>query len=244
MARSLEDLREDLRFHLWPGERYLTIYGATGLLAGVMASPFEWQWRLAQHQYALLPNSRGVKLIPSKWVPPLAFAKSIAPGFIACTGLRFLAFGQFMHIRDTKRMMGTNNRPKWVDIGVSGGAAGLVETVVANRIANPLSGIPPTVQLVRHPAKLFLCFSTFGFLTTNVGMEAYVSENLKCAICAATAGGLGSGVAAAAEGLRGKPLWLNAVPRGVAVIGTVIYCQVTACKKLLGKYRNELAERE
>jgi hypothetical protein len=49
----------------------------------------------------------------------------------------------------------------------------------------------------------------------------------------ATAGATGSAVVAALEGARGKALWVRAIPRGAATIGTVIAVHVTSCAALL-----------
>lgn len=236
MARSLDDLRDDFRLHLWPGQRYLAVYGATGLLAGMAALPFEysfsrWSLRSLGSEATLRLNS--------------TFLKNVAPGFIAKSGVRFFAFGQFKHIRDVKREMGTNTWPKWVDSAVSGAAAGLVETVIANRVTKPLSGFPPIRHLVQQPARLFMCFGTFGYLSTTFssplsrekGMKAWEDDRWKRALSAMFAGGLGTAVTSAAEGLRGKQLWFSAIPKGAFVIGTVIFVQVESSTVLLERFR-------
>lgn len=49
----------------------------------------------------------------------------------------------------------------------------------------------------------------------------------------AAAGGVGSGIIAIAEGVRGRALWRGAVPKGMISIGTVIAVQVTSCGWML-----------
>ena len=93
---------------------------------------------------------------------------------------------------------------------------------------------PSLAGLANQTAKLFFCFGTYTYLSTKLFPEQQPPKPFwKCWLMGALAGGLGSGIAAGAEGIRGSALWRSAMPKGAIMIGTVIAVQVTSCAAIL-----------
>ena len=121
--------------------------------------------------------------------------------------------------------------PVAVKGGVSGAIGGFAE-VLAQAVLQ--RGRPSLASLADQTAKLFFCFGTYTYLFTALSPEQQPPKPFwKCWLMGAVAGGLGSGIVAGAEGVRGSALWRSAIPKGAVMIGTVIAVQVTSCAAML-----------
>lgn len=121
--------------------------------------------------------------------------------------------------------------PTAIKGGLSGAAGGLAEICAQSLFRNKM---PDIASLTNQSAKLFFCFGTYTFLSTTLSPEQLPPKPFWfCWLMGATAGGLGSGIIARAEGVTGSALWRTAVPKGALTIGTVIAVQVTTCAVFL-----------
>lgn len=179
-------------------------YFLTGGLAGLATVPIELYYQR-----------------PASVVP---FLRTAAAAPIYRTGVRFWSFTHVKH-----QLSGTE-LPVW-SIGGLGGAVGGFNEVCVQSFLN--SKLPQPRALASQSAKLFFCFGTYTFLSTNLSKELPPKPFWWCWMMGVTAGGVGSGIVAAAEGIRGKSLWAVALPRGAITVGTVIAVQVTSCAALL-----------
>ena len=184
-----------------------TSYFLTGALAGASTLPIEYAYQR--------PNS-----LPT-------FLRNIGPSALYRAGLRFWTFDLVKSSLNRHTAL-----PVWVQGGLGGAAGGFVE-VAAQSLVNRKTPVP--LALGTQSLKLFFCFGTYTFLSTTLSEELPPKPFPWCWTLGAVAGGTGSGIVAALEGVRGRALWTGAVPRGAITIGTVIAVQVTSCAALLEK---------
>lgn len=187
-------------------ERQATFF-ATGALAGAASLPIEAAYISFSQK---VDHRAGIRHIRS----------NIAP-ILARTGIRFLTFD---HVRNYSSNYLQLPTPL---CGALGGAAGglnevILHSVVSNR------GLSSTHAVLSQSGKLFICFGTYTYLSTNLSRELPPRPFWKCWMMGATAGCVGSAITAAVEGAKGKAL-MSATLRGSLVIGTVISVQVTTC---------------
>ena len=115
--------------------------------------------------------------------------------------------------------------------GLSGAAGGLAEICVQSLVKYQR---PDVTSMMSQSMKLFCCFGTYTFLSTRLSPDELPPKPFwRCWLMGATAGGLGSGILARIQGVKGSALWKGAVPKGALTIGTVISVQVTTCAELL-----------
>lgn len=178
----------------------------TGALAGATTVPIDSLWqRLIQRVRRPLPVSA--------WNPMYR------------SGVRFWAFDLARYRVERLPI------PTAIKGGLSGAAGGLAEICVQSLFRRQ---IPEIASLTNQSAKLFLCFGIYTFLSTTLSPEQLPPKPFwYCWFLGATAGGLGSGIIARAEGVTGSALWRAAMPKGALTIGTVIAVQVTTCAAFL-----------
>ena len=174
----------------------------TGALAGATVAPIESLWQRLVHR---APGTLSLLA----WTP------------IYRSGVRFWAFDLARYRVEPLPI------PVAIKGGLSGAAGGLAEICTQSLFKNKL---PDMASLTNQSAKLFLCFGTYTFLSTTLSPQQLSPKPFwYCWLAGATAGGLGSGIMARAEGVTGSALWKVAVPKGALTIGTVIAVQVTTC---------------
>ena len=181
-------------------------YFLTGALAGATTIPLERLWQRFVHR---APTS-----IPfMAWTP------------IYRSGVRFWVFDLARYRVERLPI------PVAIKGGLSGAAGGLAEICAQSLIKNK----PPTMASLKSQSlKLFCCFGTYTFLSTTLSPEQQPPNPFwYCWLMGATAGGLGGGIIARVEGVRGSALWKVALPKAAITIGTVIAVQVTSCAALL-----------
>ena len=142
-------------------------------------------------------------------------------------GVRFWTFDQTRHI------LAPFHLPVSLVGGLGGAAGGFNEVLLHSLLQS--RKLPAAAALGAQTLRLFLCFGTFTFLSTTFSDTLPPKPFWKCWMMGATAGATGSAVVAALEGARGRALWGHAIPRGAAIIGTVIAVHVTSCAALLEK---------
>ena len=207
---SYEDLRNlpsSIRDGRVPTPASQATFFVTGCLAGASTIPIERVW----------PR-------PNPLTAPPAFAATARP-LIYRGGIRFWVFDLARYRVEPLPV------PVAVKGGVSGAVGGFAE-VLAQAVVQQRR---PTVKSLAHQtAKLFFCFGTYTYLSTTLSPEQQPPKPFwKCWLMGAVAGGLGSGIVAGAEGIRGSALWRSAIPKGAIMIGTVIAVQVTSCAAML-----------
>lgn len=198
-----------------PSHTRQTIFGLTGALAGGCSLPIEFLWqRLGTSQQ-----------------PSLRFLlQTSATPVVYRAAVRFWVFDL------TKQQISTQSLPAWFKGGLSGAAGGFAEICTQSLIHRRL---PPTLNLINHSSKLFVCFGSYTYLSTTLSPNHQPPKPFwYCWLMGAAAGALGSGFVSAAEGLRGKMLWRTAVPKGALTIGTVIAVQVTSCASILQQFED------
>ncbi|KAF6218479.1 hypothetical protein HO133_005828 [Letharia lupina] len=182
------------------------IFFLTGALAGATTIPIESLW---QRLVLRAPGS----------LPLLGWAP------IYRGGVRFWTFDLARYRVERLPI------PVAIKGGLSGAAGGLAEVCVQSLFRNKL---PDMASLTSQSGKMFCCFGTYTFLSTTLSPEQLPPKPFwYCWLIGATAGGLGSGIIARAEGVTGSALWRVAVPKGALTIGTVIAVQVTTCAVIL-----------
>ena len=179
----------------------------TGCLAGASTIPIERVWPL-----------------PNPLSAPSAFRATAGPP-IYRGGIRFWVFDLTRYRAEPLPV------PVAVKGGVSGAVGGFAE-VLAQAVAQRRR--PSARSLANQTAKLFFCFGTYTYLSTTLSPEQQPPKPFwKCWLMGAVAGGLGNGIVAGVEGVRGSALWRSAIPKGAVIIGTVIAVQVTSCAAML-----------
>ena len=179
----------------------------TGCLAGASTIPIERVWPRPNHLSA-----------------PAAFGATARP-LIYRGGIRFWVFDLARYRVEPLPI------PVAVKGGVSSAVGGFAE-VLAQAVVHRRR--PSLAGLANQTAKLFFCFGTYTYLSTRLSPEQQPPKTFwKCWLMGAMAGGLGSGIVASAEGIRGSALWRSAIPKGAVMIGTVIAVQVTGCAAML-----------
>ena len=179
----------------------------TGCLAGATTLPIERIW----------PRSNPLSARP-------AFG-ALARPFIYRGGIRFWVFDLARYWVEPLPV------PVAVKGGVSGAVGGFAE-VLAQAVVQ--RSRPNVRILTSQTAKLFFYFGTYTYLSTTLSSGQQPPKPFwKCWLMGAVAGGIGSGIVAGAEGIRGNALWKSAIPKGAVTIGTVIAVQVTSCAAML-----------
>lgn len=186
----------------------------TGALAGASTVPIECLWPYITS--------------PSTWSQPIprAFNWIIARPLIWRSGVRFWVFDIARYRVEPLPI------PVWLKGGLSGAAGGLAEMLP--QLLYKEKQRPNVMGLAAQPTKLAFCFGTYTYLSTTISPEQLPPKPFWwCWLMGAAAGGVGSGIIAIAEGVRGRALWRGAVPKGMISIGTVIAVQVTSCGWML-----------
>ena len=182
------------------------IFFLTGALAGATTAPIENLWQRFIHR-APAP------LTTLAWNP------------VYRSGIRFWAFDLARYRVEPLPV------PAYIKGGLSGAAGGLAEICAQALFRKTLPGM---VSMVTQSAKLFCCFGNYSFLSTTLSPEELPPKPVwYCWLMGVTAGGLGSGIVARAQGITGSALWRLAIPKGALTIGTVIAVQVTTCDVFL-----------
>ncbi len=184
-------------------------YLATGCLAGATTPLVELAWSSIVLKH---PQST------------LSFLRSHAPAPVFRAGVRFWTFDI------VRKQLSQTPLPVWVAGGLGGAAGGFNEVLFHSLF---LRQRPALTALASQSLKLFFCFGTYTFLSTHLSEALPPKPFPWCWCMGATAGAVGSGIVARLEGVRGRELWLRAVPKGALTIGTVIAVQVTSCAALL-----------
>lgn len=166
----------------------------------------------------------GLASLPMAFAPKVPSIAAASPPVLR-VGVRFWTFDQTRHV------LAPLNLPVWLAGGLGGAAGGFNEVLLHSLLQS--RKLPSAMTLAPQTLRLFFCFGTYTFLSTNFSETLPPKPFWYCWMLGATAGATGSAIVAALEGTRGKALWGSAVPRGAAVIGTVIAVQVTSCAKLL-----------
>jgi len=192
------------------------IYFATGALAGISTVPIEL---VLQRVY-----SDGAKSTSSS---PAVFARSHGPTLARRAGVRFWIFDI---VKSQLNNPGVSWLPVWAKGGLGGAAGGLAEVCAESLVRR---NIPTGKALMSQSSKLFFCFGSYTYLSTTLSNELPPKPFWYCWLMGAAAGGFGSGVIARVEGVRGRSLWQQAVPRGALIVGTIIAVQVTSCADLI-----------
>ena len=193
-------------------ERQLT-YFCTGALAGACTLGVELGWQ---------------RLASSTPSTPISFLKIHGPAIIGRAGVRFWVFDVVKS--EMQATKGFSSLPTWTIGGLSGAAGGLAE-ICAEALYH--RRLPLRPALASQGSKLFLCFGSYTFLSTTLSDEQPPRPFWHCWALGATAGAVGSGIVARAEGVTGQRLWRGAIPKGALAIGTVIAVQVTSCAGVL-----------
>ncbi|MCJ1292849.1 hypothetical protein MMC34_004402 [Xylographa carneopallida] len=193
-------------------KRQLT-YFSTGALAGACALSVELGWQ---------------RLASSTPQTTISFLRAHGLAVIGRAGVRFWVFDIVKSQLQTTESYST--LPLWTIGAVSGAAGGLAE-ICAQSIFH--RRLPLQATLASQSSRLFLCFGSYTFLSTTFSDETPPSPFWYCWALGAMAGAIGSGIVARVEGVRGRPLWRGAVPKGALAIGTVIAVQVTSCAAVL-----------
>ena len=190
------------------------IFLLTGALAGASIVPVELLWPYVTS--------------PSRWKQPIprGLNWTTARPLMWRGGVRFWVFDIARYKVEPLQI------PVWLKGGLSGAAGGLAEMLP--QILYKESKRPNMMGLAAQPVKLFFCFGTYTYLSTTLSPKQLPPKPFWwCWLMGAAAGGVGSSIIAAAEGIRGNALWRSMVPKGAATIGTVIAVQVTSCASLL-----------
>jgi hypothetical protein len=166
----------------------------------------------------------GFASLPMAFLPRIPSLMTATPPVLRA-GVRFWTFDQTRHI------LAPFHLPVSLTGGLGGAAGGFNEVLLHSLLQS--RKLPAATVLGAQTLRLFLCFGTFTFLSTNFSDTLPPKPFWKCWLMGATAGATGSAVVAALEGARGKALWGHAIPRGAATIGTVIAVHVTSCAALL-----------
>lgn len=190
-----------------------TAFFSTGILAGAASLPVEGAFLSFQTRR---PDfTAGHKHI-----------RSSALHVLPRTGIRFYTFDEIRFYSSQYLKLPTTL------CGALGGAAGGFNEVVIDSLVSKYR-LPPIHASSTQAGKLFLCFGTYTFLSTNLSDELPPRPFWRCWLMGAAAGGFGSAITAAVvEGARGRALHTAAL-RGALVIGTVISVQVTSCAATL-----------
>jgi hypothetical protein len=168
----------------------------------------------------------GFASLPMAFLPRIPSLMTATPPVLRA-GVRFWTFDQTRHI------LAPFHLPVSLTGGLGGAAGGFNEVLLHSLLQS--RKLPAATVLGAQTLRLFLCFGTFTFLSTNFSDTLPPKPFWKCWLMGATAGATGSAVVAALEGARGKALWGHAIPRGAATIGTVIAVHVTSCAALLAR---------
>lgn len=161
------------------------------------------------------------------------FLRTLGPVPVYRAGFRFWTFTHVKHQLTTSSV----SFPAWAVGALGGAAGGLVEVSAQAALQRRM---PQSIALATQSLRLFFCFGTYGFLSTNLSEELPPKPFWYCWTLGVIAGGVGSGIAAAAlEGVRGKALWTSSIPRGAITIGTIISVHVTSCDALLKRIEEE-----
>ena len=202
----------------FPSPRRQLCYFGSGVLAGAATLPVEALW--SRFRAPGSPASHFSTHFPG----PLVSVRTIHRA-----GFRFWTFD----IVRSQLGQHAPSLPVAVKGGLGGAAGGFVE-VCAEAVISTRPRLPSLGQLANQSAKLFFCFGTYTFLSTTLSPEQLPPKPFPfCWALGAIAGGTGSGIVAAVEGVRGAALWKMAVPRGALIIGTVISVHVTSCAAIL-----------
>jgi len=179
----------------------------TGALAGAASLPVD---------AAFLSLSQKPKQIFG-----ITHIRSNLAAVLARTGIRFFSFD---HVRTYSSHY--LQLPTTLCGALGGAAGGLNEVILHSLVSN--HRLPSWEAAASQSGKLFMCFGTYTYLSTNLSRELPPRPFWKCWLMGATAGFVGSTITAAIEGARSRAL-LSAALRGTFVIGTVISVQVTSC---------------
>ena len=193
-------------------ERQMT-YFSTGALAGACTLGVELGWQ---------------RMASPTPITILSFLRAHGPTTIGRAGVRFWVFDAMKcQMQNTQ---GLSSLPTWTIGGLSGAAGGLAEISAESLLHRRLPTVP---ALASQGGKLFFCFGTYTFLSTNLSDELPPRPFWYCWLMGAAAGAIGSGIVARAQGETGRRLWKATVPKGALAIGTVISVQVISCAEAL-----------
>lgn len=190
-------------------------YFATGALAGLSTIPIEILW---QRRYT------------TPHVSPLTFATTHGATLAGRAGVRFWVFDI---VKNALENPTTSSLPVWTRGGLGGAAGGFAEVCAEGLVK---VSVPTGRALAAQSTKLLFCFGTYTYLSTTLSEELPPRPFWWCWLMGATAGGVGSGIVARAEGVTGGRLWRTAVPKGALVVGTIIAVQVTSCADLVRRF--------
>lgn len=195
-----------------PAYRQLT-FAATGALAGACTIPIEV---LGHH----LPS-------PSSSQPLFSPIRTLS----TCSPLLYHTAVRFWIFDITKSHLDHPTLFAWFKGGLSGAAGGFAEVCAHSLVHRK---VPTATNLAIQSAKLFICFGSYTWLSTTLSPDQLPPKPFwYCWLMGGAAGGLGSGIIARLEGVKGRALLSGPVPKGVTAIGTVIAVQVTSSAKVL-----------
>ena len=189
----------------------------TGALAGAASLPVEAAFLSLSQKPGYFSGIRHVQ--------------SNLTAVLARTGIRFFSFD---HVRTYSSHY--LQLPTTLCGALGGAAGGLNEVILHSLVSN--HRLPRLNAALSQSGKLFFCFGTYTYLSTNLSRELPPRPFWKCWLMGATAGFVGSTITAAVEGARNRAL-LSAALRGTLVIGTVISVQVTSCAAGLRMWTSE-----
>lgn len=201
-----------------PSPRRQLSYFATGSLAGLATLPVEGLWSRFHKPGQVATHF-------SKHFPKFPSAAAI----VYRAGVRFWMFD----VTRSQLNRQVPSLPVAVTGGLSGAAGGFAEICVQS-LAATRPRLPALASVASQSVKLFFCFGTYTFLSTTLSPDQLPPKPFPfCWALGAMAGGLGTGMLARLEGVKGPALWRSAAPKGALIIGTVIAVQVTSCAEVL-----------
>ena len=215
MATGLEQTRSK---NVVPSLSRQATFFLTGALAGVASLPVDAAFLTLSQRPASISGIR--------------YIRSNLTAFLARTGIRFFSFDHVRTYSSHYLQLPTTL------CGALGGAVGGFNEVILHSMASNRR-LPPLNAALSQSGKLFFCFGTYTYLSTNLSSELPPRSFWKCWLMGATAGCVGSTITAAVEGARNKALLLAGL-RGTLVIGTVISVQVTSCAAGLSMWPSEI----
>ncbi|TKA71944.1 hypothetical protein B0A49_05339 [Cryomyces minteri] len=208
---SEQATRPNLSFFNLPSPLRQASYFATGALAGASTIPIEYAWST---------------LTGPKTPATLPLLRSHAFALTGRAGTRFWVF-------DITKSHLPAALPVWFTGGLLGATGGLAEVCAQSLFQRKIPGLR---ALLSQGGKLFFCFGTYTYLSTTLSPQELPPRPFwYCWLMGATAGGVGCAIVNGLEGVRGRALWLGAVPKGILTIGTVIAVQVTSCAEVLNR---------
>ena len=210
-ANHHDNTRSSTFSSLPPAYRQLT-FAATGALAGACTIPIEV---LGHHSSPSSSRPLSSRIRTLTTYGPLVYRAAV----------RFWIFDI------TKCQLNHPTLSAWFKGGLSGAAGGFAEVCAHSLVHRK---VPTATNLAVQSAKLFMCFGSYTWLSTTLSPDQLPPKPFwYCWLMGGAAGGLGSGIIARLEGVKGRALLSGPVLKGVTAIGTVIAVQVTSSAKVL-----------